>query len=64
MDVMEWTVNQALRAAPQSAGVFNRLGVDTCCGGTLTLADAARAAGLAPDDLRAALAPALEAKAP
>jgi len=37
MDVMEWTVNEALRAAPQLVGVFNRLGLDTCCGGSLTL---------------------------
>ena len=62
MDVMEWTVNEALRAAPQLVGTFNRLGLDTCCGGTLTLTEAARSVGLAPEKLRAALGSALEAK--
>jgi iron-sulfur cluster repair protein YtfE (RIC family) len=33
--------------------------VDTCCGGTLTLAEAARAAGMAANELRAAVEPAL-----
>lgn len=60
MDVMEWTVNEALCAAPQLVGVFNRLGLDTCCGGTLTLGEAARSAGLTADELRAVLGPALE----
>ena len=60
MDVMEWTVNEALRAAPQLVGVFNRLGLDTCCDGALTLGEAARSAGLTPDELRAELGPALE----
>jgi iron-sulfur cluster repair protein YtfE (RIC family) len=59
MDVMELTVNEVLAAAPGTAEIFNRLGVDTCCGGTLTLPDAARAAGIAPGELRAALEPAL-----
>jgi hypothetical protein len=31
MDVMEWTVN----AAPQLVEAFNRLGLDTCSGGSL-----------------------------
>jgi regulator of cell morphogenesis and NO signaling len=60
MDVMEWTVNEALRAAPQLVGAFNRLGLDTCCGGALTLGEAARAAGLTPNELRAELGSALE----
>jgi regulator of cell morphogenesis and NO signaling len=60
MNVMEWTVNEALRAAPQLVGVFNRLGLDTCCGGALTLGEAARSAGLTPDELRAELGAVLE----
>jgi len=59
MDVMELTVNEALFAAPETAEIFNRLGVDTCCGGTLTLTEAARAAGITPEALRAAVEPAL-----
>ena len=62
MDPMELTVNEALAAAPATAEIFNRLGVDTCCGGTLTLTEAARAAGIAPGDLRAAVEPALPKK--
>jgi iron-sulfur cluster repair protein YtfE (RIC family) len=62
MDMMEWTVNEALRTAPQLMGIFNRLALDTCCGGTLTLGEAARSVGLTPDELRTALEPALEAK--
>ena len=64
MDVMAWTVNEALRAAPTLVGIFNRVGLDTCCGGTLTLAEAARSVGLTPDELRAVLEPALEANKP
>ena len=64
MDVMEWTVNEALHAAPELVGTLNRLGLDTCCGGTLTLAEAGRAAGLTPEDLVVALGPALRGKHP
>ena len=60
MDLMEWTVNEALRSNPQLMGIFNRLGVDTCCGGAQTLTEAAQSVGLTPDTLRAALEPALE----
>ena len=37
-----------------------RLGLDTCCGGTITLGEAARSAGLTSNELRAELGPALE----
>ena len=61
MDILQWTVNEALLAAPQIVGTLNRLGVDSCCGGTQTLAEAARSIGLAPEELLAALEPALKA---
>lgn len=61
MDLLHWTVNEVLVAAPQAVGVLNRFGIDTCCGGTLTLAEAARSVGLAPETLIAALEPALRA---
>lgn len=57
---LEWTVNEALRHAPDAAAVFNRLGIDTCCGGSLTLREAAQSAGLTPEALLAALGPAVE----
>jgi regulator of cell morphogenesis and NO signaling len=58
---LRWTVNDALIAAPQAIGILNRLGIDTCCGGTQTLAQAARSVGLAPEALIAALKPTLKA---
>jgi iron-sulfur cluster repair protein YtfE (RIC family) len=62
MDVMAWTVSEALRTAPQLVGISDRLGLDICCGGALTLTEAARSIGLMPEELRAALESALEAK--
>ena len=59
MDIIELTVNEALAAAPEAAGVFNRLGIDTCCGGTLTLTEAAHSVGMDPAALRAAVEPVL-----
>ena len=50
------SVNDVLRESPAAAGILNRLGIDTCCGGSLSLADAAAAAGLPLADLLAAIA--------
>ena len=61
MDVLQWTVNEALRAAPHLVEAFNRLGIDTCCGGTVTLREAADSVGLKPEKLRAVLEPVLGA---
>lgn len=51
------SVNDVLRMAPASAAVFNRFGVDTCCGGGLAIEDAAREAGVSLEELLAALGP-------
>jgi iron-sulfur cluster repair protein YtfE (RIC family) len=61
MDVMRWTVNEALRAAPHLVETFSRLGIDTCCGGTSTIREAADSVGLKPEKLRAVLEPVLGA---
>jgi iron-sulfur cluster repair protein YtfE (RIC family) len=61
VDLLHWTVNEMLVAAPQTLGVLNRFGIDTCCGGTPTLAEAARWVRLAPETLIAAHKPALRA---
>ena len=53
------TVNEVLLAAPETGEIFNRLGVDTCCGGTLTLAEAAHSVGMEPEQLRVEVEPAL-----
>jgi iron-sulfur cluster repair protein YtfE (RIC family) len=37
-----WLVNEVLQRYPASASVFAALGLDTCCSGTLSLAEAAR----------------------
>ncbi len=60
MEIMQLTVNEVLRLAPQAAGILNRLGIDTCCGGSLTLTEAVASIGLSPQELRAALEPALK----
>lgn len=49
------TVNDLLRETPSAAAVLNRLGIDTCCGGSLSLAEAAASVGLPLAQLLAAL---------
>jgi iron-sulfur cluster repair protein YtfE (RIC family) len=36
------TVNEIITQHPQTVAVFNRLGIDSCCGGALPLAEVAR----------------------
>ena len=57
------TVNDLLRRAPWSGAVLNRFGVDTCCGGALSLKETARATSVRLESLLAALTPALEGEA-
>ena len=49
------TVNEVLLRHPATTVVFNAFGVDACCGGAASLADAARDAGVPPATLLAAL---------
>lgn len=49
------SVNDVLRESPAAAAVLNRLGIDTCCGGSLSLAEAAGSIGLPLALLLAAL---------
>lgn len=53
----ETTVNDVLRQAPAAAAVLNQWGIDMCCGGGQTLAQAARSAGRPVAELLAALRP-------
>jgi regulator of cell morphogenesis and NO signaling len=39
--VEQTTVNDTIRRFPESVAVFKELGIDTCCGGAATLAEAA-----------------------
>ena len=58
-DVIEiearWTVNDVIRAFPSAVAVFDRLGMDACCGGGRTLEEAARRHGVPLESLLAAL---------
>ena len=51
------TVNDVLRETPAAAAGLNRFGIDTCCGGSLSLAEAAASVGLPLAELLAALQP-------
>ena len=37
-----WSVNELLRRYPATASVLNEFGIDSCCGGGSSLAEAAR----------------------
>ncbi|MFN8625016.1 MAG: DUF542 domain-containing protein [Candidatus Binatia bacterium] len=49
------TVEQVLKANPRLGGVFTAHGIDTCCGGGATLAEAAARGGMTLDALLGAL---------
>jgi iron-sulfur cluster repair protein YtfE (RIC family) len=49
------TVNQVLLLYPGTVGVFQSLGIHTCCGGPYTLQEAARLDGVAVQQLLDAL---------
>ena len=40
------TVNSIVTTHPETAAVFNRFGLDTCCGATLTVEEAAHREGV------------------
>ena len=49
------TVNEAIRLHPGSVAVFNEFGVDACCGGAATIAEAAARDGAPLGELLRAL---------
>lgn len=53
------TVNELIAREPRTIEVFNRFGIDTCCGSGVAIADAARRDGVDVgrllDELREAL---------
>jgi regulator of cell morphogenesis and NO signaling len=49
------TLNEAIRLHPESLAVFKEYGLDTCCGGAATLAEAAARHGAPLDELLRAL---------
>lgn len=49
------TVNEFVRRWPETVEVFNRFGIDACCGGAVPVAEAAVRDGADPEALRRAL---------
>lgn len=54
------TINEIVARYPQTIPVFNRFGLDICCGGGVSLRDAAQRDGAVIADLLSALDAALE----
>lgn len=54
------TINEIVARNPETIAVFNRFGMDTCCGGGVSVVDAARRDGLDLDQILAALRDAME----
>jgi regulator of cell morphogenesis and NO signaling len=44
----DMTVNEAIRRYPQTIAVFNRFGIDACCGGARPIVEAAARDGADP----------------
>jgi len=53
--VEEMTVNETIQRHPAAVAVFNELGIDACCGGGATLAQAAAREGIPLPELLMAL---------
>jgi iron-sulfur cluster repair protein YtfE (RIC family) len=51
------TVEDAARRSPHAAEILRGFGIDTCCGGRLTLSQAAASAGIAVETVLEALGP-------
>jgi regulator of cell morphogenesis and NO signaling len=54
------TVNEIVAQYPDTIGVFNQFGIDSCCGGGVPLADAAHRDGADVGALPAALQEVIE----
>jgi regulator of cell morphogenesis and NO signaling len=55
------TVNEVIRRWPDTVEVFNRFGIDACCGGAVPPDAAAERDGADPEALRRALDAVVEA---
>ena len=55
-----WTVNKVVALYPATVAVFNRFGVDSCCGGGVALGEAAARDGVGLDALLQSLRDAVE----
>ena len=53
--VMQMSVNETIRRFPATVEIFNRYGIDACCGGAAPVEEAAIRDGADPVALRAEL---------
>jgi regulator of cell morphogenesis and NO signaling len=51
----ELSVNEVMKRYPTTMGIFNRFGIDTCCGGNASVTEAARRDGVDLDSLLEAI---------
>jgi len=49
------SINEIIRRVPASIAVLNEYGIDTCCGGEISLAESAKEIGVAPEDILRAI---------
>ena len=49
------SVNEIIRRIPASIAVLNAYGIDTCCGGEISLAESAKDIGVPPEDILRAI---------
>lgn len=52
---LKTTVNKVLQRHSEAVGLLNEMGIDTCCGGTDSLEEAARQASKDPEEVLKAL---------
>ena len=55
-------VNETLRQFPITTGIFNQFGIDACCGGAVSISEAATRDGANPEELLNALIGAIAAQ--
>ena len=51
----EIVVNDCIKLYPRTIGVFTRFNIDSCCGGAVSIKEAAARDGASLDDILAAL---------
>lgn len=55
MDIRDMTVNDILAKFPETISIFNDFGIDACCGGAVSLREAAKRDGADIEKIAAAL---------
>ena len=58
----ELTINEIVARFPETIPIFDRFGLDTCCGGNVRVKEAAQRDGIEAAEVLAALRPALDRK--